>query len=463
MAGKAVTRIVCVGAGYVGGSTMPIVAEHCSDITVTVVDLNKERIDAWNSSSLPIYEPDLQPIVEAYRGKNLFFTTDTNTEIQKADLIFIAVNTGTKEYGFGAGSAYDLGAWESVARGIAKSANLSKTYVIVEKSTVPVKTAEKVKEILEACKVNPETHYEVISNPEFLAEGTAVLNLEKPDRVLIGGLQTETGKDAVARLASVYAHWVPQERIITTNLWSSELSKLAANAFLSQRISSVNSLSAICEATGADIEEVAHVIGKDDRVGSRFLKTSVGWGGSCFKKDLLGLIYLCETCHLPEVAEYWRQVIAMNEYQKERFCRRIVQQMFGTITRKKILLLGFAFKKNTGDTRESAAIDICKFLTAERADLHVYDPKVPHDEIKGMFPMVTCTDDPIKTAEGAHAIVVATEWDEFVGYDYEAIHKNMLKPAFLFDGRNILDHTKLSKIGFHVYAVGQRSVHEINL
>jgi len=440
---------------------MPIIAKHCPGITVSVVDLNKPRIDAWNSPNLPIYEPDLQPIVEAYRGKNLFFTTECNAEIKRADVIFIAVNTGTKEYGFGGGSAYDLGAWEAVSRSIAENATEERLYVIVEKSTVPVRTAEKVKEILDACKKSTKTQFEVLSNPEFLAEGTAVFNLEKPDRVLVGGdIKTENGKRAVKSVCWMYEQWVPKERVLTSNIWSSELSKLAANAFLSQRISSVNSLSAICEATGADIEEVSKVIGTDARVGSKFLKTSVGWGGSCFKKDLLGLIYLCDTCHLSEVANYWRQVITMNEYQKERFGRRIVTQMYGTVNRKKIILLGYAFKKDTGDTRESAAIDLCRFLTAEKANLHVYDPKVPKEEIKESFPTVTIIDDPLQYVEGAHALVIATEWDEFKGYNYEEIFKKMVKPAFIFDGRNILDHEKLEEIGFYVYAVGKKSKHE---
>jgi len=271
------------------------------------------------------------------------------------------------------------------------------------------------------------------------------------------------GREAVSKVCWMYEKWVPKEKVLTTNLWSAELSKLAANAFLSQRISSINSLSAICEATGADIEEVSKVIGTDNRVGSRFLKTSVGWGGSCFKKDLLGLIYLCETCHLKEVADYWRQVITMNEYQKERFGRRIVQQMFGTVAKKKILLLGYAFKKNTGDTRESAAMDICKSLTQEKANVHVYDPKVPKEEILKDFPQVTIIEDVYKSAEGAHAVVIGTEWDEFVTYDYEKLFKVMVKPAFVFDGRNILDHDRLEKLGFHVYAVGQRSKHEVNV
>jgi len=452
-----VKRVVCVGAGYVGGSTMPIIASHAPDLTVTIVDIDEKRINEWNSGeSLPIYEPGLEEIVRAHINKNLFFTTrDLPKAIKEADVIFIAVNTGTKEYGHGAGSAYDLTSWEAVSRSIAKYATEERFYVIVEKSTVPVRTAEQVRRILDASKA-PGVSFEVVSNPEFLAEGSAVRNLEEPDRVLIGGLETEEGKRATEMVAEIYAHWIQRSRIITTNLWSSELAKLAANAFLAQRLSTVNALSAVCEATGAKIDEVTRVVGTDTRIGSTFLKTSVGWGGSCFKKDINGLVYLCENYHLTEVAEYFRQVIAMNEYQKERFARRILKQMFGTVRRKKILLLGYAFKKDTGDTRESPAIDVCRFLTNEGADVHIYDPKVPHEEIKELFPKAVTVTDVQEGAKAAHAIVVLTEWDEFKTYDYAQLYAAMYRPAFLFDGRNILDHTALTKIGFQVYAVGER-------
>jgi len=449
-----------VGAGYVGGTTMPIIAKHCPDLVSTVVDIDEDRINRWNSPDLPIYEPDLQEIVEGYRGKTLFFTSkELPKAIREADIIFIAVNTGTKEYGYGKGEAYDLTAVEAVARSIAKHACEERDYVVVEKSTVPVRTADCVRRILEASK-NPKTHLEVVSNPEFLAEGSAVFNLEKPDRVLIGGNKTATGIRAVRMVASIYEYWIPKNQIITTNLWSSELAKLAANAFLAQRISSVNALSAVCEATGAEIDDVCHVVGTDARLGSKFLKTSVGWGGSCFKKDLNGLIYLCENYHLYEVAEYFRQVIKINEYQKTRFGQRILKQMFGTVRRKKILLLGFAFKKDTGDTRESPAIDVCRFLTEEGADLHVYDPKVLAKDIKDLFPNVTPVMDPYEGARGSHALVLLTEWDEFKTFDYVRIFDSMQKPAFMFDGRNILDHALLKKLGYLVYAVGERSEYE---
>jgi UDPglucose 6-dehydrogenase len=453
-------KIACVGAGYVGGTTMPIIAKHCPEIMTYVVDIDEARINEWNSGELPIYEPGLQEVVSKYINKNLFFTSkDLPVALKEADLIFIAVNTGTKEYGYGAGEAYDLTAWEAVARSIAKHATEPRRYVIVEKSTVPVRTAEQVRRILEASKA-AGTHFEVVSNPEFLAEGSAVINLDEPDRVLIGGMETESGKAAVDLLADVYAHWIDRSKIITTNLWSAELAKLAANAFLAQRISSVNALSAVCEATGAKIDEVTRVIGTDTRLGSKFLKTSVGWGGSCFKKDLNGLIYLCESCHLEEVAEYFRQVIKMNEYQKNRFGERILRTMFGTLRRKKLCVLGFAFKKDTGDTRESPAIDVCRFLVEEGAEVHIYDPKVRHNEIKSFFPKAITDTDPYEAARGAHAVIVLTEWDEFKDFDYKRIHDNMLRPAFLFDGRNILDHETLTKLGFLVFAVGERSVHE---
>jgi len=451
------TRVCGVGAGYVGGTTIPIIAKFCPHITCTVVDIDEPRINAWNSETLPIYEPRLQEVVEKVRGKNLFFTSKGLSKgIKEAHVIFIAVNTGTKSYGYGAGSAYDLTAWEAVARSIAKHATEERNYVIVEKSTVPVKTAEQVKRILDASKASPKTHFVVLSNPEFLAEGSAVFNLEEPDRVLIGG---GTGEDAWAtqQLADLYANWVPREKIITTNLWSAELGKLAANAFLAQRISSVNALSAVCEATGAEIEEVATIVGSDQRLGNKFLKTSVGWGGSCFKKDLNGLIYLCESENLPEVAAYFQQVIALNEYQKQRFCNRILKQMFNTVRRKRIVLLGFAFKKDTGDTRESPAIDVCRFLVKEGADLHVYDPKVPAEEIKEMFPSVKIATDPYVAAQEAHALVLLTEWDEFKTYDYHKLYASMMRPAFVFDGRNILNRDALNKIGFLTFAVGSRS------
>ncbi|XP_047137980.1 UDP-glucose 6-dehydrogenase isoform X1 [Hydra vulgaris] len=460
-----IKNITCIGAGYVGGPTCSIIAQKCPDIVVSVVDLSQSRIDAWNSNVLPIYEPGLEDVVFSCRGKNLFFSTNINEAIEQADLIFISVNTPTKTYGLGKGRAPDLKYIEAAARNIAKIARKSK--IIVEKSTVPVKAAESISRILSANQTN-DVRFQVLSNPEFLAEGTAIQDLLVPDRVLIGGEQTKEGREAIDALASVYKQWVPEERIIKMNTWSSELSKLAANAFLAQRISSINAMSAICESTGADIEEVAFAIGMDSRIGSKFLKASVGFGGSCFQKDVLNLVYLCEALNLPEVAAYWHQVVEMNEYQRKRFANRIINCLFNTASDKKLALLGFAFKKNTGDTRESASIYITKYLLEEGARVSIYDPKVTMDQIMleltdpdlGLDPkkvkkLVTIAPDAYSCIENAHAFVVATEWDEFKLLDYNLIYKKMLKPAFAFDGRLILDHAHLHDIGFQVEVVGK--------
>lgn len=437
---------------------MAMIAKKAPDIRVTVVDMNQERIDAWNSDTLPIYEPGLDDVVKSARGRNLFFSTAVADEINAADIVFVAVNTPTKTYGVGAGRAADLRFIESVARTIAEVATSGK--IIVEKSTIPVKTAETIKKILAANTRGLE--FQVLSNPEFLAEGTAVEDLEAPDRVLIGGERTEGGEKAVQTLVDVYAHWVPRESIITTNLWSSELSKLVANAFLAQRISSINSISALCEATDADIDEVANAIGHDSRIGPKFLKASVGFGGSCFQKDILNLVYLCESFGLPEVAAYWQGVVTMNDWQKSRFANRIVQSLFNTVAGKRIAILGFAFKKDTNDTRESAAIAVCRDLLAERAEVVVYDPKVPAEQIRTDVLGEGESNDSLKimdsayaATDGAHAVAVLTEWDEFKILDFTQIHEGMPKPAFLFDGRNLLDHAKLREIGFTVSAIGK--------
>jgi len=371
-------KICCIGAGYVGGPTMAMIAHKCKDHTVTVVDINQARIDAWNSDELPIFEPGLDEIVKAARGTNLFFSTDIDTAIREAAIIFISVNTPTKTYGVGAGRAADMRYIEKCARKIAEVAEDDK--IVVEKSTLPVRTAESIKCILEANSKGRK--FQILSNPEFLAEGTAIADLENPDRVLIGGDQTPDGLAAIQKLVDVYAGWVPRENILTTNIWSSELSKLTANAFLAQRISSINAISALCEATGANVDEVAHAIGTDSRIGPKFLKSSVGFGGSCFQKDILNLVYLCEHFGLPDVAAYWNGVIEMNDYQKHRFCRRIISTMFNTISDKKIAILGFAFKKDTNDTRESAAIYVCQDLLEEQANIAIYDPKVPAVKIR---------------------------------------------------------------------------------
>jgi UDPglucose 6-dehydrogenase len=451
-------KICCIGAGYVGGPTMAMIALKAPHIQVTVVDMNAARIAAWNSDTLPIYEPGLDEVVKQRRGKNLHFSTAVKETIQAADIIFVAVNTPTKTYGVGAGRAADLRFIESVARTIAEVADGSK--IIVEKSTIPVKTAETIKDILAANTRGAK--FQVLSNPEFLAEGTAVADLIQPDRVLIGGERTPEGDAAVQKLVEVYANWVPRDKIITTNLWSSELSKLVANAFLAQRISSINSISALCEATGADVDEVANAIGKDSRIGSKFLKASVGFGGSCFQKDILNLAYLCEKFGLPEVSAYWESVVKMNDWQKERFASRVVSALYNSVADKKIAVLGFAFKKDTNDTRESAAIAVCRSLLGEQAKVVVYDPKVPAPEIVhdvlgagGANARLTVARSAYEAAAGAHAIVVVTEWDEFKTLDFAKIYDGMVKPAFVFDGRNILDLGKLRALGFRAQGIGK--------
>ena len=437
---------------------MAVIAQKAPDIQVTVVDMSEARIAAWNSGTLPIYEPGLDEVVRQSRGRNLFFSTEVKRGIAEADIVFVAVNTPTKTYGVGAGRAADLRYIESVARTIAEVATTPK--IIVEKSTIPVKTAETIQQILAAN--GRGLKFQVLSNPEFLAEGTAIADLFNPDRVLIGGERTPEGEAAMATLVGVYARWVPRERIITTNLWSSELSKLVANAFLAQRISSINSISALCEATGADVDEVANAIGKDSRIGPKFLKASVGFGGSCFQKDILNLVYLCEHFSLPEVAAYWESVVKMNDWQKHRFAGRIVRSLFNTVADKRIAVLGFAFKKDTNDTRESAAISVCRDLLAEQATVVVYDPKVPAAEImadvcgKGQAnPRLIIATSAEEAAAGAHALAVLTEWDEFKTLDYAKIFAAMQKPAFAFDGRNILDLPALRALGFRAYGIGR--------
>jgi UDPglucose 6-dehydrogenase len=453
-------KILCIGAGYVGGPTMAMIAKRNPNVQITVVDINQKRIDAWNSDQLPIYEPGLLEVVQAARGRNLFFSTDVTRGIAEADMIFVSVNTPTKTFGHGAGEAADLQHWEKCARQILEVATSDK--IVVEKSTLPVRTADAMARILNSGKSG--VHFEVLSNPEFLAEGTAVADLENPDRILIGGLSTPSGQKAVQALVDVYAAWVPRERILTTNLWSSELSKLTANAFLAQRVSSINSISALCEATDADVGEVAHAIGTDSRIGSKFLKASVGFGGSCFQKDILNLVYLCESYGLREVAEYWRQVVQLNEYQQRRFVARMLKEMFNTIAGKRIAMLGFAFKADTGDTRESPAILIARELVAEHVDLVITDPEAlaqARIDLADVQDRVRFEPDPYKAAEGAHAIAIVTEWSQYKKLDYQRIFDGMVQPAFLFDGRNLLDHRKLFEIGFNVYSIGKAALKHI--
>ncbi|KAJ9525207.1 hypothetical protein QJQ45_020743 [Haematococcus lacustris] len=500
MADLLVKKIACIGAGYVGGPTMAMIvsrsscqrygvssggtkfthvaathlqALNCPEIEVVVVDINEARIKAWNSDKLPIYEPGLDEVVKAARGRNLFFSTDTKKHVGEADVVFVSVNTPTKTTGIGAGRAADLTYWEGAARLIASVSTGSK--IVVEKSTVPVKTAEAIGKVLKRNCSAPGVTFEILSNPEFLAEGTAIEDLRKPDRVLIGGAETESGRKAMAALKWVYEHWIPSERVLLANLWSAELAKLTANAFLAQRISSINAISALCEASGADVQQVAHAIGTDSRIGPKFLNASVGFGGSCFQKDILNLCYVCETLNLKEVADYWAAVVTMNDYQKQRFVERVLGAMFNTVANKKIAVMGFAFKKDTGDTRETPAIDVCKGLIRDGAKVSIFDPQVTSDQVfrdlstskfewdrpdysrshTRILDNVKVCSSPTEAMEGSHAICVLTEWDEFKTYDYQAVYDKMCKPAFVFDGRNILDHDKLREIGFIVYALGK--------
>ncbi len=462
-----IKNICCIGAGYVGGPTMAVIAQKCPHIKVTVVDLNTERINAWNGedlSKLPVYEPGLDEVVKEARGRNLFFSTEVDKAIDEAEMIFISVNTPTKTYGIGKGMAADLKYIELCARQIARVAKTDK--IVVEKSTLPVRTAQAIKDILD--NTGNGVKYQILSNPEFLAEGTAIEDLFAPDRVLIGGATSPEGEKAVQALVDVYANWVPKDRILTTNVWSSELSKLTANAFLAQRVSSINAMSELCEKTGADVNEVARAIGMDSRIGPKFLKSSVGFGGSCFQKDILNMVYIAKSYGLNEVADYWEQVIIMNDHQKRRFAKNIIKTLYNTVSGKKIAFLGWAFKKDTNDTRESAAIYVADDLLSEQANIAIFDPKVEPEQIhfdlnyletrskeenaKG----ISIETNPYEACKNAHAIAVLTEWDEFKEYDWQKIYDNMLKPAFVFDGRNILDKATLEKIGFKYQGIGSR-------
>jgi len=457
-----VKKIACIGAGYVGGPTMAVIAQKNPSVEVTVVDLNEDRIASWNSedlSKLPIYEPGLDQVILEARGRNLFFSTDVNKAIEEADLIFISVNTPTKTYGKGKGQAADLKYIELCARQIASVSTSDK--IVVEKSTLPVRTAAALKSILD--NTGNGVNFHILSNPEFLAEGTAVQDLHQPDRVLIGG----ENQEAIQCLVDIYSTWVPNDRIITTNLWSSELSKLVANAFLAQRVSSINAISELCEVTGANVDEVAHAIGYDSRIGSKFLKASVGFGGSCFQKDILNLVYIARSYNLNEVADYWDQVIKLNDHQKTRFAEKIIQTMYNTVNGKQITFLGWAFKKDTNDTRESAAIYVADYLLEEEASIIVYDPKVTEaqifkdlDYLGTRSPadnrrLVKVVNDPYLALQGAHAVAVLTEWDEFKEYDWSKVKSQMKKPSFLFDGRKVLDKKHLKEIGFIYYSIGE--------
>ncbi|MBN1394021.1 MAG: nucleotide sugar dehydrogenase [Pirellulales bacterium] len=448
------SNILCIGAGYVGGSTMAVIAQRCPQHRITVVDVNAERIAAWQSDRLPIYEPGLDEIVFSVRDRNLFFSTEVERRIAEAEIIFVSVNTPTKTFGRGAGKAADLQYWEKTARQIVQYADGPK--IVVEKSTLPVRTAEAMERILSSGRRGVE--FDVVSNPEFLAEGTAVADMQNPDRVLIGGHDTPSGRRAVETIAEIYAHWVPRERIITANLWSAELSKLVANAFLAQRVSSINAVSALCERTEADVTEVARAIGLDRRIGPEFLRAGIGFGGSCFKKDILNMVYLCEHYGLPEVAGYWEQVVRMNEYQQFRFVANMLSSMFNTVSGKRIALFGAAFKAHTNDTRESPALAVCRALLSERAEIAITDPHALENaraDLGDEAAKVRFEPDPYAAAAGAHAVALLTDWPQYAELDYEAIFDRMVEPPFLFDGRNLLDHQRLFEIGFNVFPLGK--------
>jgi UDPglucose 6-dehydrogenase len=451
---KFIKNILCIGAGYVGGPTMAMIAYKCPQYRVTVVDINPIRIAEWNSDDLPIFEPGLGEIVKATKGKNLFFSTDIEGGIRDNDIIFVSVNTPTKTFGAGAGMAADLQYWEKTARQILQYSQSSK--IVIEKSTLPVKTALAMEKILNYTKSS--VSFDVLSNPEFMAEGSAIKDLENPDRILIGCRETESGLAARETLMEIYANWVPREKIITSNIWSSELSKIVSNAFLAQRISSINAISALCEKTDADITEVSKAVGMDSRIGSKYLSASVGFGGSCFKKDILNLVYLCQQYGLHEVADYWESVVRINQYQQERFILNMLTTMFNTLAGKRICLFGFAFKANTGDTRESPAIYITRRLLEEKAEIVITDPKALKNakaDLAGMEGKVSFVEDPYKAVEGCHAIAVLTEWDVYRNLDFQKIFNTMTKPASIFDGRNIIDHKRCFDIGFNVYPTGK--------
>ena len=461
-----IQRICCIGAGYVGGPTMAVIADRCPELEVQVVDINQARIDAWNDadlSQLPVYEPGLDRVVERARGRNLSFSTDVAASIAAADMVFISVNTPTKTKGLGAGQASDLRWVEACAREVAQAA--TGHTVVVEKSTLPVRTAAAIKTILEAASDGDDQRtFSVLSNPEFLAEGTAIRDLEAPDRVLIGG----DDPASIDALAAIYAHWVPQQQILRTNLWSSELSKLTANAFLAQRISSINSIAAFCEASGADVREVARAIGTDSRIGPKFLNAGPGFGGSCFQKDILNLVYLCRHFGLPEVADYWESVVALNTWQQHRIARLVVEKLFGTVTGKRLAILGFAFKADTNDTREAPAIRICRDLLEEGAQLAIHDPKVAANQMArdlqqdaapqadalsgtGTWAEAASIEDAVT---GADAVLVLTEWQNYFELNWPELAGQMRKPAWVFDARAVTDPVQIKASGLSLWRIG---------
>ena len=468
-----IKNICCIGAGYVGGPTMAVIADKCTDIIVEVVDISKERIDDWNNEDfdkLPIYEPGLSKIVKRCRNRNLFFSTLLEDKIKNADMVFISVNTPTKTKGVGAGKASDLKWVEVCARQVAKFAKGHT--IVVEKSTLPVRTAEVIKSILESSQKNSliernSSSFDVLSNPEFLSEGTAINDLENPDRILIGG----ENSDAIEALCEVYRNWVSEEKILKTNVWSSELAKLTANGFLAQRISSINSISALCEETGADVREVSRAIGSDSRIGSKFLESGPGFGGSCFKKDILNLVYLSEYFGLPEVANFWEGVVRLNNWRQKRISKLVVKKLFGTVTNKQITILGFAFKANTNDTRESSAIPICKDLIEEGAILKIHDPKVEPNQIsKDLGKKQKAEKDEAKEGDwifenniksaciNSDAILILTEWDDYSHINWNDIEKIMRKPSWIFDSRSVINPKDFINSNLNIWRIGDGSI-----
>ena len=473
-----IKNICCIGAGFVGGPTMAVMASKCPDIFFHVVDINKKRIEEWNNkdlSKLPVFEPGLKEIIARTRNKNLIFSNKIKNAIESADIIFISVNTPTKTRGLGAGKSSDLKWVEACARQVAKFSKGDT--IVVEKSTLPVRTAEVIQKILNSLGSESQAdtdikNFSVLSNPEFLAEGTAIKDLENPDRVLIGG----EDESAMFLLSKIYESWVPKEKILFTNIWSSELAKLTSNAFLAQRISSINSISAICEVTGANIKEVSRAIGRDSRIGSKFLDSGPGFGGSCFKKDILNLVYLAEYFGLEEVAKFWEEVVNINNWHQKRIAKIVVKKLFGSISQKKIVILGFAFKANTNDTRESAAIRICKDLIEEGAELVIHDPKVNPLQIEIDLEMKQFTEikneniynsnnnygswkfsNHLNIFDNAHAVLVLTEWDDYKNIKWFNVEKKMAKPAWVFDSRSIVDIVLVKESGINLWCLGDGS------
>ena len=468
-----IKKICCLGAGYVGGPTMAVIADKCPNLVVVVLDINEERINDWNNinlDKLPVYEPGLKDVIQRVRGKNLFFSTEIESVISESQMVFISVNTPTKIKGFGAGYASDLKWVEASARQVARySRNHT---IVVEKSTLPVKTAQVIKDILKntvdkRTRKSVKNTFSVLSNPEFLAEGTAIKDLNNPDRVLIGGDEL----DSINSLRNIYKNWVSEDKIISTNLWSSELSKLTANAFLAQRISSINSISAICEVTGAEVNEVSSAVGFDKRIGSKFLSSGPGFGGSCFKKDILNLVYLSRHYGLNEVAEYWEQIVKINNWQKKRISRLIVEKLYGTLTQKKIVILGFAFKSNTNDTRESPAISIVKDLLENGAEIIISDPKVNssqitkdlnleenHKEFNSEFGHWKFSKDIYEAVQNSDAVVLLTEWNEYKNLDWYRITKVMRSPAWVFDTRSVVNRNEIKKAGLNLWCLGNGEI-----